>query len=68
MGPLAHLKYRGVQSTAVLIEPSTFGGGQNSLLAVGALAALDVPSYLVKRDDALDLALHVPQFGPRPLR
>jgi uncharacterized protein (DUF58 family) len=68
VGPLAHLKHRGVQSTAVLIEARTFGGADDSMLVVGSLAALDVPNYLVKRDDALDLALHVPQFGPRPLR
>jgi uncharacterized protein (DUF58 family) len=68
VGPLAHLKHRGVQSTAVLIDPSTFGGTTSSMLVVGALAAIDVANYLVKRDDSLDLALHVPQFGPRPLR
>ncbi len=68
VGPLAHLKHRGVQTAAVLIEPSSFGGASNSMLVIGALAALDVRSYLVKRDDALDLALHAPRFGPRPMR
>ena len=27
------------------------------MITVGALAAIDVPSYLVKRDDTLELAL-----------
>jgi uncharacterized protein (DUF58 family) len=68
VGPLAHLKHRGIQTAAVLIEPSSFGGTTNSMVVIGALAALDVRSYLVKRDDALDLALHAPRFGPRPMR
>ena len=68
VGPLAHLKQRGIQTAAVLIEPSSFGGMMNSMLTIGALAALDVRSYLIKRDDALDLALHAPRFGPRPMR
>jgi uncharacterized protein (DUF58 family) len=68
VGPLAHLKHRGVQTAAILIDPSSFGGATNSMLVIGALAALDVRSYLIKRNDALDLALHAPRFGPRPMR
>jgi len=54
---LHDVQLRGCRAVAVLIEPSTFGSGYNALLSVGALAAIDVPSYLVKRDDRLELAL-----------
>ncbi|HUS15011.1 MAG TPA: DUF58 domain-containing protein, partial [Chloroflexia bacterium] len=49
---LHEVRLRGSRATAVLIEPYTFGGQRSSILTVGALAAVDVPSYLVKRDDA----------------
>ncbi len=54
---LHQVQMRGSRATAVLIEPNTFGSTQTSLLTVGALAAVDVPSYLVKRDDQLELVL-----------
>lgn len=57
VGALHEVTQRGSRATAVLIEPNTFGSPQSSLLVVGALAAVDVPSYLVKRDDSLQLAL-----------
>jgi uncharacterized protein (DUF58 family) len=47
----------GVKVAAVLLESSTFGGDSNSLLVYGALAAADVPTYLVKRTDELAVAL-----------
>jgi len=50
-------RVRGTRAVAILIEPHTFGGPLSSLLTVSALAATDVPSYLVKRDDAIELAL-----------
>jgi len=54
--------YRSASAAVVLVEPGTFGGGGNPLLTVSALSALNVTSYLVKRDDAIDAALHQ-QFG-----
>ena len=65
---LAHVRRRGVQATAVLIDPGTFGSSRDPMLVVGALATADVPSYLIKRDDALDVALHTPHYSSRPLR
>lgn len=51
---------RGVAFVAVLLEASTFGAGQSSVLLVSSLAALGVPTYLVKRGDALAQALARP--------
>jgi hypothetical protein len=36
-----------------LLEPSTFGGEENSLMVFGTLAASDVYTYLVRRSDNL---------------
>jgi uncharacterized protein (DUF58 family) len=44
---------RGVKVAAVLLEPSTFGGSENSLMVFGDLAASDIYTYLVKRSDDL---------------
>jgi uncharacterized protein (DUF58 family) len=49
--------YKGVSSVAVLVEPATFGGTGSSLMLVGALSAMEVPTYLIKRDDAIDVSL-----------
>jgi hypothetical protein len=54
---LQSLAQRGVKVAAVLLEPSTFGSPDNSLLVFGALAAGDVFTYLVKRSDNLVRAL-----------
>ena len=54
---LQEVQMRGARATAVLIEPRTFGSPDSAMITVGALAAIDVPSYLVKRDDTLELAL-----------
>jgi uncharacterized protein (DUF58 family) len=56
--------YRIASAAAVLIEPGTFGGEGNPLLTVSALSALNVPSYLVKRDDSIDAALRQQFAGP----
>jgi uncharacterized protein (DUF58 family) len=48
---------RGVKVAAVLIEPSTFGGSENSLMVFGTLAASDIYTYLVRRSDDLITAL-----------
>lgn len=54
---LQSLAQRGVKVAAILLEPSTFGGAQDSLLVFGTLAAADVFTYLVKRSDDLVRAL-----------
>lgn len=51
------LAERGVKVAAVLLEPSTFGGSENSLMVFGALAASDVYTYLVRRSDDLVTSL-----------
>ena len=42
---------------AILLEPSTFGSPENSLLVFGALTAGDIYTYLVKRSEDLARAL-----------
>ena len=48
---------RGVKVTAVLLEPSTFGGQENALMVFGTLAASDIYTYLVRQSDDLITAL-----------
>jgi uncharacterized protein (DUF58 family) len=54
---------RGVKVMVVLLEGSTFGGGDSSILAVSSLAATDTPVYLVKQGDDLSAALAQPSTG-----
>ena len=51
--------FKGVRSAAVIVEPGTFAGVDtgNPLLTVSSLSAINVPTFLVKRDDSIDLAL-----------
>jgi uncharacterized protein (DUF58 family) len=61
--------YRGVHSMVVIVEPGTFGGEGNPMMIVSALAALGVPTFLVKRDQALDVSLRQSVTGlGRPTR
>jgi uncharacterized protein (DUF58 family) len=53
VGSLQFIAERGVKVAAVLLEPSTFGGTDNSLMVFGALAASDVYTYLVRQSDDL---------------
>jgi len=53
VGSLQYIAERGVKVAAVLLEPSTFGGTENSLMVFGALAASDVYTYLVRQSDDL---------------
>lgn len=48
---------RGVRLAVIVLEPRTFGGAGNALLLFGALAAAEIPTYLVKRSDDLTAAL-----------
>jgi uncharacterized protein (DUF58 family) len=57
VGSLQFIAEQGVKVAAVLIEPSTFGGSENSLMVFGALAASDVYTYLVRNDDDLITSL-----------
>jgi hypothetical protein len=57
VGTLQFIAERGVKVAAVLLEPSTFGGTENSLMVFGALAASDVYTYLVRRSDDLITSL-----------
>ncbi len=54
---LSHMRERGISSAVVLIEASTFGPAESSLFALGALAAADIPTFLVKRGVPLSESL-----------
>jgi uncharacterized protein (DUF58 family) len=54
---LLALSQRGVKVAVVLLEASTFGAAENSLMVVSSLAAADVWTYLVKKGDDLSNAL-----------
>jgi uncharacterized protein (DUF58 family) len=54
---LQFVSERGVKVAAVLLEPSTFGGSENSLMVFGTLAASDIYTYLVRRSDDLITSL-----------
>jgi uncharacterized protein (DUF58 family) len=56
--------YRITSAAVVLVERGTFGGEGNPLLAVSTLSALNVPTYMVKRDDTIDGALSQQFAGP----
>lgn len=48
---------RSVRCVAITIEPSTFDGSDSSLMVVSDLAAVGVPTYLVKHGDDINNAL-----------
>lgn len=54
---LIEIVSRGVQSVAVIVEPSTFGSGDSALFVVSDLASMGVPTYLVKYGDDISRAL-----------
>jgi hypothetical protein len=58
---LEDVAFRGLRSAVVLLEASTFGSARPSLLAVGALAAASVPTYLLKHGEPLGEALAQPR-------
>ncbi|CAA9584221.1 MAG: FIG002343: hypothetical protein [uncultured Thermomicrobiales bacterium] len=57
VGILAGLVGRGVKVVAVLVEPSTFGAAESSIMTVGGLAAIGVPTYLLKRGEDVSRSL-----------
>jgi len=60
------LANRGVFTSAVHLEASTFGPAPTSILLVASLAAASVPTYLVKRGEPLAASLAQPNgFGQR---
>ncbi|MBE7518927.1 MAG: DUF58 domain-containing protein [Thermoflexaceae bacterium] len=54
---LLSLTQRGVKAAVVLVDPSSFGGGEAPLMIYGALTAADVLTYVVQKGDDLGLAL-----------
>jgi len=54
---LQRLMRRGARAAVVLLEPATFGGGDNTLLTMSALLASGVQTYLVKRGVSVQSAL-----------
>jgi uncharacterized protein (DUF58 family) len=48
---------RNVRCVAITVEPSTFDGSDSSLMVVSDLAAVGVPTYLVKHGDDINSAL-----------
>jgi uncharacterized protein (DUF58 family) len=56
---------RGVRSSAVVLDAETFGAASSSLPLLGALAAAGVPTYPVRRGDALPHALSAPSSALR---
>lgn len=54
---LLMLTQRGVKAAVVLLEASTFGGREGSLMVVSSLAAADIWTYLVKQGDDLSNTL-----------
>ncbi|MCL4458983.1 MAG: DUF58 domain-containing protein [Chloroflexi bacterium] len=54
---LREVARQGVKAVAILLEPSTFGSKESALLTIGALAAAEIPTFLIKKGDALDKAL-----------
>ncbi|MEI6045139.1 MAG: DUF58 domain-containing protein [Chloroflexota bacterium] len=54
---LPMLLRKNIKVAVALIEPGTFGAKQGSLLTVGGLASMNIPTYLIKRGDNIGQAL-----------
>lgn len=59
---------RNVQTVAVLVEPSTFGAPNSSLMVVSDLASVNVPTYMVKYGDDISRALASHSSSPAAWR
>lgn len=55
----AGLLTRNIRALSVVVEGSTFGGGQSALLVVSQLVQMGVPTYLIKRGDDIATALSI---------
>jgi uncharacterized protein (DUF58 family) len=68
-GALRDLHRRGMTAVVIHIEPSTFANAPSSLDLVGALAANNIRTYLVKRGEPADRilkhSLYTPAVGGR---
>lgn len=62
---LMELIARHTRVVAVVVEPSTFSGGKSSLLVVSDLAAIGVPTYMVKYGDDITRALTSQSYTTR---
>ena len=65
---MAMLQSRGVKASAIVLEPSTFGGDESSLGVFASLAAAEVFSYMVKRSDDLQSALGAELVSDAPAK
>ena len=63
---LHFISERGVKVAAILLEPSTYGGEENSLMVFGALASSDIYTYMVKRTEDLTESLSVGSDAGEP--
>lgn len=54
---LMGLVARGVKVVCIIVEPSTFGANESALLLVSGLAAIAVPTYLIKRGEDIARSL-----------
>ncbi len=54
---LMGLVARGVKVVTIIIEPSTFGANESALMLVSGLAAIAVPTYLIKRGEDIARSL-----------
>ncbi len=64
---LQFISERGVKVAAILLEPSTYGGEDDSLMVFGALAASDIYTYMVKRTEDLTSSLSVGSDAGEPI-
>lgn len=57
---LQKLAYRGLTVVVVVVDPASFGGSQSCYEVVMRLVSAAIPAYMVRRGDALPLALAAP--------